>query len=143
MGIQKLGGWSDDHLEYPVEVLNREADIRVRYRWVLSPGPLQGAHFLARCSPLRNEASDDLAQYPSEVPNRAAGIFRMAGHMLGERLLHRRGLVVSLVDDDPQTFPLRRGYLGLDVCQHAFNSSAAVLPSGLAALRFSQRIHRS
>ena len=52
--------------QYPVEVLNREADIRVRYRWVLSPGPLQGAHFLARCSPLRNEASDDLAQYPSE-----------------------------------------------------------------------------
>jgi hypothetical protein len=28
--------------------------------------------------------------------------------MLGERLLHRRGLVVSLVDDDPQTFPLRQ-----------------------------------
>src|SRR5215831_18187337 len=53
---------------------------------------------------------DDQMHYPSEVPNRAAGIFRMAGHMLGERLLHRRGLVVSLVDDDPQTFPLRRGY---------------------------------
>jgi len=35
--------WSDDPSQYPVEVLNREADIRVRYRWVLSPGPLQGA----------------------------------------------------------------------------------------------------
>jgi len=44
MGIQKLGGWSDDHLQYPVEVLNREADIQVRYRWVLSPGAA------ARCS---------------------------------------------------------------------------------------------
>src|SRR5262249_51160589 len=66
-------------------------------------------------------------QYPLEVLNRAAAIFRMAGHMLGERLLHRRGLVVSLVDDDPQTFPLRRGYLGLDLCQHAFNSRGAGL----------------
>jgi len=26
-------------MQYPVEVLNREADIRARYRWVLSPGP--------------------------------------------------------------------------------------------------------
>src|SRR6516164_576004 len=71
--------------------------------------------------------ADDQTHYPSEVPNRAAGIFRMAGHMLGERLLHRRGLVVSLVDDDPQTFPLRWGYLGLDLCQHAFNSRGAGL----------------
>jgi hypothetical protein len=29
-------------------------------------------------SPLRNEASDDLGQYPVEVLNRAADIFRMA-----------------------------------------------------------------
>src|SRR6516165_7484466 len=97
--------------QYPVEVLNREADIRVRYRWVLSPGPLQGAHFLARCSPLRNEASDDLVQYPVEVLNRAADIFRMAGQMLGERLLLfllHRGLVVDVVDDGRQTFPRRR-----------------------------------
>jgi hypothetical protein len=34
---------------------------------------------------------DDQMHYPSEVPNRAAGIFRMAGHMLGERLLLRLG----------------------------------------------------
>src|SRR6266542_5417442 len=98
-------------MQYPVEVLNREADIRVRYRWVLSPGPLQGAHFLARCSPLRNEASDDLVQYPVEVLNREADIFRMAGHMLGERLLFfllHHGLGVSLVDDGTQPFPLRR-----------------------------------
>ena len=30
---------------------------------------------------------DDLPQYPLEVLNRAADIFRMAGHMLGQRLL--------------------------------------------------------
>ena len=48
---------------------------------------MQGAYFLARRSPLRNEASDDLVQYPVEVLNREADIFRMAGHMLGQRLL--------------------------------------------------------
>ena len=48
-------------------------------------------------------------QYPVEVLNRAADIFRMAGHMLRERLLLRLGLVVvSLVNDDPQPFPRRR-----------------------------------
>ncbi len=46
-------------------------------------------------------------QYPVEVLNRAADIFRMAGHMLGQRLLLRLGLVVS-VDDGPQPFPRRR-----------------------------------
>jgi hypothetical protein len=46
--------------------------------------------------------------YPAEVLHRAADIFRMAGHMLGQRLLHRLGLVVSFVDEDLQTFPLRR-----------------------------------
>src|SRR6516225_10498462 len=71
--------------------------------------------------------ADDQTHYPSEVPNRAAGIFRMAGHMLGERLLHRRGLVVSLVNDDPQPFPRRRDERGLDLCQHAFNSRGAGL----------------
>jgi hypothetical protein len=30
--------------------------------------------------------SDDHTQYPVEVLNRAADIFRMAGHMLGKRL---------------------------------------------------------
>ena len=47
-------------------------------------------------------------QYPVEVLNRAAAIFSMAGHMLGERLLHRGGLVVSLVGDDAQAWPRRR-----------------------------------
>jgi hypothetical protein len=49
-------------------------------------------------------------QYPVEVPNRTADIFRMIGHMLSKHLLHRRGLVVvSLVDDGRQAFPRRRG----------------------------------
>src|SRR5262249_9486694 len=55
--------------------------------------------------------SDDHMQYPLEVPNRAARIFRMAGHMLGQRLLLfllHDGLVVSFVDDGMQPFPLRR-----------------------------------
>jgi hypothetical protein len=39
--------------------------------------------------------------------NRAADIFRMAGHMLGQRLLLCPRLVVS-VDDVPQPFPRRR-----------------------------------
>jgi hypothetical protein len=34
-------------------------------------------------------------QYPLEVLNRAADIFRMARHMLGERLLLRLGLVLA------------------------------------------------
>jgi putative tryptophan/tyrosine transport system substrate-binding protein len=66
---------------------------------------------LSLCSPLRNEASDDLGQYPVEVLNRAADIFRMAGHMLGKRLLFfplHRGLVVDVVDDGRQIFPRRR-----------------------------------
>jgi hypothetical protein len=46
-------------------------------------------------------------QYPVEVLNRAADIFRMAGHMLGKRLRLRLGLVVS-VDDGLQAFPRRR-----------------------------------
>jgi hypothetical protein len=50
--------------------------------------------------PLR--PAHDLMQYPSEVLNRAADIFRMAGHMLGKRLLLRPGIVVSVVDDDVQ-----------------------------------------
>src|SRR5215471_2608547 len=51
---------------------------------------------------------EDHRQYPVEVLNRAADIFRMAGHMLGQRLPLRLGLVVSSVDDGTQTFPLRR-----------------------------------
>ena len=53
------------------------------------------------CSTVRessNRPADDLIHYPVEVLNRAADIFRMAGHMLGQRLLLRLGLVVS-VDD--------------------------------------------
>jgi hypothetical protein len=53
--------------------------------------------------------TDDHIHYPVEVLNRAAGIFRMAGHMFGERLLLfllRLGLVVS-VDDGQQAFPRR------------------------------------
>src|SRR6516162_4438452 len=45
----------------------------------------------------------DRPQYPVEVLNRAAGVFRMAGHMLGQRLLLfllRLGLFVVFVDDD-------------------------------------------
>jgi hypothetical protein len=33
--------------------------------------------------------------YPLEVLNRAADIFRMAGHMLGQRLLLRLALVLA------------------------------------------------
>src|SRR5256714_9248269 len=72
-------------------------------------------------------SSDDHTQDPLEVLNRAADIFRMAGHMLGQRLLLRLGLVVSLVNDDPQPFPLRWDHLGLDLCQHTFNSRGAEL----------------
>src|SRR6516164_8743842 len=50
----------------------------------------------------------DFMHYPIEVLNRAARIFGAGGYMLGERLLLRRGLVVSLVNDDPQAFPRRR-----------------------------------
>jgi hypothetical protein len=50
----------------------------------------------------------DFPHYPVEVLNRAARIFGVGGYMLGQRLLLRRGLVVSLVDDDPQAFPRRR-----------------------------------
>ena len=57
--------------------------------------------------------SDDHPQYPVEVLNRAADIFRMASHVLGERLLLRPGLVVSVVDDDPQAFPRRRDYASI------------------------------
>ena len=46
------------------------------------------------------DRSDDHVQYPVEVLNRAADIFRMASHVLGKRLLLRLGLVVSVVDDD-------------------------------------------
>src|SRR2546429_455293 len=38
----------------------------------------------------------------------AAGVFRMTGHMFGECLLHRGGLVISLVGDDTQAWPRRR-----------------------------------
>ena len=51
--------------------------------------------------------SDDRPHYPVEVLNHAANIFRMAGHVLGKRLRLRLGVVVSLVDDDPQPFPRR------------------------------------
>src|SRR5262245_9032025 len=60
--------------------------------------------------PVAYEASEDFMHYPVEVRNRAAGIFRMAGHMLGKRLLLfllHHGLVVGVVDDDPQPFPRR------------------------------------
>src|SRR6266511_3579512 len=49
--------------------------------------------------------SDDHVHYPLEVLNRAADIFRMAGHMLGKRLLLfllHHGLGVSFVDDGLQ-----------------------------------------
>jgi uncharacterized protein YaaQ len=85
---------SDDYLHYPVEVLNRAADI-----------------FCSTVSESSNRPGDDLVQYPVEVLNRAADIFRMAGHMLGERLLLfllHRGLVVDVVDDGRQIFPRRR-----------------------------------
>src|SRR6266545_1297998 len=55
--------------------------------------------------------SDDHVHYPLEVLNRAADIFRMAGHMLGQRLLLfllHHGLGVSFEDDGRQPFPLRR-----------------------------------
>jgi hypothetical protein len=55
-----------------------------------------------------NRLTDEHPHYPLEVLNCAADIFRMAGHMLRERLLLRLGLVVSLVNDDPQPFPRRR-----------------------------------
>ncbi len=58
-------------------------------------------------SALPGRPRNDHMQYPVEVLNRAADIFRMAGHMLGQRLLLRLGLVVS-VDDGPQPFPRRR-----------------------------------
>ena len=38
---------------------------------------------------------DDHMHYPLEVLNRAADIFRMSGHMLGQRLLLRLGLVLA------------------------------------------------
>jgi hypothetical protein len=46
-------------------------------------------------------------QYPVEVLNREADIFRMAGHMLGKRLRLGLGFIVS-VDDGLQAFPGRR-----------------------------------
>src|SRR5262245_27621917 len=52
--------------------------------------------------------ANDLVHDPLEVLHRAAGVFRMAGHVLGQRFLHRLGHVVSLVDDDLQSItPLR------------------------------------
>ena len=48
---------------------------------------------------------DDDTHPLEEVLNRAAGIFRMAGHMLGDHLLLfrlHRGLVVCVIDDDAQ-----------------------------------------
>ena len=54
------------------------------------------------------ERRHDYPHYPLEVLNRAARIFGVGGYMLGERLLLRRGLVVSLVNDNPQVFPRRR-----------------------------------
>jgi hypothetical protein len=60
----------------------------------------------------RRLVSDDHIQYPLEVLNREADIFRMAGHMLGQRLLLfllHHGLGISFVDDGRQPFPLRRG----------------------------------
>src|SRR5215831_1263750 len=87
------------------------AMLRSIFQW----GFLAAAAFLTR-PVIQNlggwsDVSDDYPQYPVEVRNRAAGIFRMAGHMLGERLLLfllHHGLVVSVVDDDPQPFPRRR-----------------------------------
>src|SRR6516162_5409423 len=60
--------------------------------------------------------SDDHPQYPVEVLNRAADIFRMASHVLDQRLLpllRLSHLVVSVVDDDPQPFPRRRDYASI------------------------------
>src|SRR5262249_1390195 len=56
----------------------------------------------------------DFPHYPSEVLNRAARIFGVGGYMLGDRLLHRRGLVVAFVDHARQPSPLRRDDPGLD-----------------------------
>src|SRR5438093_3494821 len=61
---------------------------------------------------------DDYRHYPVEVLNRAADIFRMAGHMLGKRLLLfllHRVLVVDVVDDG-QLFPPRRREPVLALC---------------------------
>jgi hypothetical protein len=52
--------------------------------------------------------SDDHPQYPIEILNRATRVFGVGGYMLGERLLHCLGLVVSVVDNDSQPFPRRR-----------------------------------
>jgi hypothetical protein len=45
---------------------------------------------------------------PIEIIDGAARVFGVGGYMLGERLLHCLGLVVSVVDNDSQPFPRRR-----------------------------------
>ena len=52
------------------------------------------------------QEADELVHDPLEVLHRAAGIFRMAGHMLGQRLLHRHGHVVSFADGGMQSVAL-------------------------------------
>ena len=55
------------------------------------------------------DRSDDHVQYPVEVLNRAADIFRTASHVLDQRLLpllRLSHLVVSVVDDDSSMIQL-------------------------------------
>src|SRR5262245_30362699 len=102
--------------DVPQRPVQRTAGLDVRE---VGPGAsAPGAAVLARrepkprwpCSTVRessNRPGDDYIQYPVEVLNREADIFRMAGHMLGQCFLLRLGLVVS-VDDGLQAFPRRR-----------------------------------
>src|SRR5262245_11936386 len=52
------------------------------------------------------QGAGDFMDYPSEVLNRAANVFGVGGYMLSQRLLHRLGLIVSLMDDDLQSIAL-------------------------------------
>jgi hypothetical protein len=63
---------------------------------------------LNRGMPLGAFRANNYPQYPVEVLNRVALVFGMRSYMLGERFLRRPGLIVSIVDNDPQPFPRRR-----------------------------------
>src|SRR5215831_4166186 len=69
---------------------------------------LDGGKIMSKPTSAPSGPSDDRLQYPVEVLNRAARVFGVGGYMLGEHLLLRLGLIVSLVDNDCQTFPRRR-----------------------------------
>src|SRR6516225_12183645 len=80
---------------------------------------------------------DDDTHPLEEVLNRAAGIFRMAGHMLGDHLLLfrlHRGLVVCVIDDDaqmgkvpPRVWGPVRPNFGLDLGEQTLNTKGAGL----------------